>query len=82
MNVRGLTLRKLGALTRVQYMRIYRFSTGDMEPNLTEALAIEKAVGVTVESWPSLRRAARELVRMRIATYVEVVYSAATEAPR
>jgi len=61
----GLTIKGLAEKVRIHYARFYRYATGQQEPALADAVTIEAAVGIRVESWPSLHGPMRKLLKMR-----------------
>lgn len=47
------------------FAHIHKIAQGIREPDLDLAVAMERELGIRVESWPKLRPAVKELLRLR-----------------
>ena len=60
-----LTFDELEEMCGVDRSCLHRLTAGKQDPNFADAVAIEAAVGIRVESWPSLRGPMKRLLKMR-----------------
>lgn len=64
---RGLSYRSATERLAIpaHFAHLQKVATGDCEPRLDLAVAIERELGIAVEEWPSLRQPVTELLQLR-----------------
>jgi len=51
----GMTLRRIQTITGIAYQSIYRFETNQRDPNVTQLVALSRALGVPLWDLYSIR---------------------------
>lgn len=65
MRRRSLSFRRLAKIVPAHWTELHRIAQGKTEPDLRLAVALEREIGLPVETWPSLRQPVQQLFELR-----------------